>query len=342
MEKLLIWYRLNLKRYIRKRSTWIPIGGLILLILLINSISMPQADNLLVGIVTNESIYAGKVMELINHGNSCFELVDYQEDEDVMADVQNGTLECAFVFDSRFDEKMKKGNLRHAIEYFSSPFSTKGEVAKETLFAALLEYYSEVVLTQSEADLFAEKDPERMKIILEQNERFKTGDELFYMEEEYVPATKQVEERTIGKGLTTQGLIGLFIFLMMFLSFFQNDLLEDGYVQVLGRQEQCVYRILRMYAAVTPLVLAGVLLSIFGPSSRGVLEELFRMLLLILYSGIWICIMGRLPGKKDGITTWFLALAVSSAVICPVFYDLSSYIPALSIIKYCLPLGIYL
>lgn len=342
MEKCLIWYYLNLKKYIKKRSTWIPLAALLLLMVLLNSIRMPKADNLNVGIVTNDSVYAKAVIEQINQGNSCFCLQEYTDEQVVMEDVKKGTLECAFVLDPHFDDQLKKGTIRRSIMYYSSPFSTKGEVAKETLFAALLEYYSETVLKQSEKDLFSEEDSDRMQVILEQNERFKKSEDLFYMKEEYVALADQKSNAFANRTFMTQGLVGLAIFLLMFLNYFQTDVNEDGYIQILSQSQRRNYRLIRMYAAATPMIMIGGLFVLLSTSSRGLLQEIIRMLLLILYSGIWNLVIDHIPHKKDVIATWFLALAVISAVICPIFYDFSFFIPILNILKYCLPLGIYI
>ena len=50
MEKAIVWYKLWLKLYIKRPSTWIFAVAVGLLLWVISSISLPDSSNLLVGV----------------------------------------------------------------------------------------------------------------------------------------------------------------------------------------------------------------------------------------------------------------------------------------------------
>lgn len=53
MSKVLVWYQLFLKVYLKKRSTWIQLAGMLLLVIFILSIHIPDGKNMSAGFCTS-------------------------------------------------------------------------------------------------------------------------------------------------------------------------------------------------------------------------------------------------------------------------------------------------
>lgn len=153
----------HLKASLKKRSTWMVIISLLFLILIFKGISLPDNNNVTVGVVLNENAESQKIMDNIN---SIYNFSIYDEADSLRQDVKNGTLECGFIFDKSFDEKVKKGRLKNLVEYIYSPYTTKGAVIKETIYSAFLKGYSDLILSDSVVDVFgSDYDKETMEQI---------------------------------------------------------------------------------------------------------------------------------------------------------------------------------
>ena len=141
----------HLKASLKKRSTWMVIISLCLLILIFKDISLPDNKNVTVGVVLNENIESQKILENIN---SIYSFNIYDDEDSLKQDVKNGTLECGFIFDKSFDDKVNKGRIKNLVEYVYSPYTTKGAVIKETIYSAFLKDYSNLMLSDSIGDVF--------------------------------------------------------------------------------------------------------------------------------------------------------------------------------------------
>lgn len=94
-------------------------------------------------------------------------------------------------------------------------------------------------------------------------------------------------------------------------------------------------------ATVTVQSIAGFIL-IMTESNRGFFIELKAIILFVLLSALWVLVFGRLFRNEITYVSFIVTLIVVNLMICPVFIDLSVYVPALQYISYCFPLGIYL
>lgn len=253
-------------------------------------------------------------------------------------DVTSGKIDCGFIFADDFDEKMNEKNSRDLILYLATPFTSKGEVLKETVYAVLFQVYSENILSNAEKEIFDEHNEERMEQILEINKSYLEGNDVFQIQiEEVQEAPETFQEEPADR---IQGLVGLFIFLTMFLTYGHTQLKESDNVELaLGGKERWCYRYVKMLAAAFLPSVVGILLLINRTQSCGIYGEFGRVVLFVLLSAVWINIVGGALGRAEHLPTWILSFVIVHLIVCPVFYDFSQYVPAIAWIRYLLPLG---
>ncbi len=63
MEKYIVWYKLQLKLYSRKKMYWLQFIGMAIVLLVVSQISFPKQDNLAVGICCDGGKYAKQLTQ---------------------------------------------------------------------------------------------------------------------------------------------------------------------------------------------------------------------------------------------------------------------------------------
>ena len=342
MEKYVIWYVLSLKENIKKRGSWLAVLGMVFLVWVVSEISIPSYKNMQAGIWCGSSQSAYQIKEELLEAESEFEFVEYQSKEELYQDVTAGKIDCGFAFAEDFDEKMNTGEQKDLILYLSTPFTSKGEVLKETVYAAFFKIYSEHVLGDAETDIFGEHDEKRMEQLLEINQDYLQGNEVFQVHMEEIENAKMdvVEEKQVNE---IAGLIGLFVFLTMFLAYGRTQLRDSDNVELaLGKMERWCYRYVKMLASACIPSVAGMILIVSRTRGLGFCEESVRLVGFVLLCGLWINIVGSALGRAEHLPMWILAFVMVHLIVCPVFFDFSKYVPVIAKIRYLLPLGWYL
>lgn len=341
MPKILVWYQLFLKSYLKKKSAWIQIIAMILLAGLLAAVRIPDGNNMQAGIYMSESTKAEQVLWLLSEEGSTFQFVLYPGEEELQRDVESGALECGFVIAQDFDKKMEKGDVEDIVRYICTPMTSKGEVMKESFYAAFFQIYSDTLLENNEELFFGDQDDRRRDKWLETNHEFRQGSKIFQVEYHEVDNTvpKQDERGTY----PLQGVVGLMILLILFLShgrrFEPNGMAVE---KALFGKDRFFYSVCGMLAAGTVPALVGTILVICSGNSRGILQEISFMILLLLWAAVWTWLIGKLQRSLEGQISLVLIILVINILICPIFFDLSEYIPAMQYVKYISPLGLYL
>ncbi len=346
MERCLIWYRLWMKVFVRKKSYWLQLAGMILLLIVIASVSLPDSKNVMVGICINDSSYAEKISQGLINGNSVFEYKIY-DDNQLYEDILSGKIECGFIFSEDFDSKIDEGNLKNSITYVTTPLSSKGEVVKETVYSEILRIYSDNILKESENEIYGNGDnvsEERIRNLIEQNHIYQEGNDVFQLDIKEIdikyPDGVTGEKSKI---YPIQGMAGIVIFLIMFLAYGQKFDDTGNMVQkALTKREQFIYGYINTFAAGTLPAIVGIVLIAFLADSRGIVVELLMMLIFVLLSGVWIMIVGSIFRKSTTFVASIMTIVIANLLLCPVFLNLDMFVPAIKYISLIFPLGIYL
>ena len=177
------------KALLKKRQTWAVIVTLIFLAFVYSGITFPSIENTYIGVVTYGSKQADEMIDILSKRSALYEIKIYEDDDELKKDILNGTLECGFVFDENFDKFVDKGKLKNTIEYIYSPYTTKGLAAKETIFSAFLDTYSNKIWLKEYPKIFGSFDEDQKKEIIESmeksNEYYKGSNVIFDIESIY-------------------------------------------------------------------------------------------------------------------------------------------------------------
>lgn len=337
MGRYIVWYTLQLKAWVQRKTSWMQVLGMVLAALLVSQIHFPDAENTRIGICASPQESAQKILECLKAKESIFEFQEYTSEEDMRQDIVSGVIECGFVFSG---DDIQNG----AVTYICTPFSAKGLVAQETFYAAFFEGYSDKILMDSEAEVYGKSDEEITRELLAKKQEYLQKNEMFQMD---IIETEQKPEEEVshtgdisGKILPMRGMAGLFIFLILWMA--QARKFEDhgnGAAAAMERRQRWKFEYLGCLAEATIPALLGIVLILFAPENRGVVIETGHVLLLVFVSSFWVLVVGKLFQNSTTFAAWTLTIILAQLVVCPVFFDLAAFVPALQAVRWVFPLG---
>ena len=302
---------------------------------------MPQSDNVTVGIVETDGAHGKEVLQHLTQRESLFSFVMYDSKEALQEDVIAGKLECGFYFSNNFEKKFEHEKLKNSVSYLCTPLTTKGEVARETFYAALFEVYGAQMLSARTEQLFGDDAKAACDVLLANYEKYLKGNEVFQVNVEQTEAVETTEKEK--QVFPLHGLVALFLFLNLFVEYGRRFEAGSGkpYLALpapFGEE----FQMLGLLAAGTVPAVAGLVLLLCSRGSRGLLREISAMLLLLAACIVWIWIVGKWIQNLTSFTSHMFLLVLINLVFCPVLVDIAAYIPALKFVRYFCPVGIYL
>lgn len=341
MRKVIIWYGLLLKRNTKQITAWLMTAALILLMLVVQGIHMPSVKTMMIGLFCEQDGNIEKILcEDLENSHSQFTFVTYQDKEQMYQDVQSGKMECGFLIQGNFTKRVLQNNWRKCVTFIANPFTTKGEVAKETFFAAFFKEYSGQLLAQSEKEIFTQQDQKRLAKMKQSSDDFLQSD-FFYTD--IVPVDTKVRKEQNDHGTyPVQGIFAVFLLGMMYFANAKRYEPKGAWVQhAFSNRERFLFACVQELAAVTIPAVAGFALLLFVPQSRGLGQELLLFAIFFAYAIIWTALCAKIPGSTEGFLAYGIVMMVIAAIMCPVFWDVGAYIPVMRYLKYLIPVGVY-
>lgn len=341
MQKGLVWFAILLKENLKKGTTWLAAAAMLFLLCIVSGIRLPEMDNVSVGLCAGQNVQDCGILTELQSDFGAFQYVEYTDEEQMYQDVQSGKLECAFLLDEQFEQKVELGNLRDCVFYISSPYTTRGEVAKEAFFAAFFRSYSRKLLERNEAEIFVEHSSNRLEEMEKENEKFLQSD-FFRMDVVEIEQDVSPEMKT-GNCYPVQGIFGLFLLGFMYFANARQYEPKGKWVKCyFSGREGFLFSTLGTYAAATLPALVGIIFMLTIPVSRGWTVELLRLVLLVLTGAPWIVIYTKLSRSMEAFAANGLILFLAGALLYPIFWDIASWIPIVRYLRYLTPLGLWI
>ncbi len=339
MVKYMVWFTLQFKAWTRRRSSWMQVLGMVLLLLMVSHIRLPGIENTRIGVCAAPDVFSQRVLECLKDRESIFDFAEYQDQEEMRHDILAGRMECGFVF----FEDAEGDRFKNSASYICTPFSAKGLIAQETFYAAFFEVYSGQILIGNEKELFGKSSGEITRELLERRQAYLQENEMFRIDvietEQTVPQTSSAD----GAAKSTrpvQGTAGMFLFAILWMA--QGRKFErygNGVTAALERKERWKFAYLGCMAEALVPAAAGTVLILLSPGHRSALAEFASMLLFVLVTGFWVLAVGSFFKNSVTFAAWTAAILLVQLAVCPIFIDLAPYIPAIAVIRRLFPLG---
>lgn len=342
MEKYITWYRLLLKTWIKKKSSWLQLLILIVLVLFAAQVKLPDIKNTTIGICNCDGAFAEDIMQKLEERESVFTFQRFSDREAMQEAVIRGRLEAGFVFEKGLEENIKNQKKHRDITCMLTPLTTKAEVAGETVYAAFLERYSEELLIRKEQQVFGKNSSDISEMLLKRNEDYLRGDEVFQINFEET-AVNQEQKAQNAEIFPVRGLAALLIFVIILLEHGKKFEQRACCVEkALPPGDKACFEWIRYLAGSTIPAAAVLLMMAYIGSWTGILRETAGMFLLVTTSAFWMSFTGRLFRSRTAYASWIMTLAAANLFLCPIFVNVAEYVPAVRYVSCIFPVGIYL
>jgi hypothetical protein len=344
MKKILTYYALLLKMKLKSPGCYLELLAMALLVLFVSGIHFPAADNVKIGIVTSGSQNAASIYEKLKDSATLFAYQEEADAQELKQKVESGQYDCGFVFADDFDERCEEQDISGSVTYYCSGTTTKGAVAKESLYAAILEVESRLVLEKAEYKLYGDNDEERLNQIMEKFAEYVDSDEVFgiAMHEVESETERGSDEEEAATLYPVQGCVGILVFLIIFLYGLKK--FENGYAYpaALTKKEAAVFSLCGHLSSGTVAAIFGLILVALSGQSRGFGTELVRMILLVISSALWGLVASRIFRSYVSFLAQILIIVLVNVLLCPVIFDIVTYVRAFGFIRLLFPLGLYI
>ena len=375
-----VYYKLQLKLWLKHRICWLQILFLVLLLLVIGGIHIPDTKNSSIGLAGVTSGITQTIADRLMQKRDVYQFTTYEGTEELEQAVEAGELECGFVFDKEFAKQYEEGSFTDSITYVYTPFTTKGMAVRETVYGTVLELYGEKLLQQNQETIVGQSSEEISAMLAERYEYYLNSDAIFHTEVIYVETDVGMESDLRraepgsdgqagdadwpenGKPNLIRGVISCVIFLTVYLSGAScKEEKNQRFLSILEKGKRRSYECAGMLAAVTPMMLVGTGLSCLtilqsemldAASGAGVatatgigmviVTEILQMLLLIVVSILFTACTMCIWKKDMGMLSALPVLILLQIIICPVIFDMAVYVPAVKYIWYLCPIAYYL
>lgn len=188
-----VYYKLQLKLWLKHRICWLQILFLVLLLLVIGGIHIPDTKNSSIGLAGVTSGITQTIADRLMQKRDVYQFTTYEGAEELEQAVEAGELECGFVFDKEFAKQYEEGSFTDSITYVYTPFTTKGMAVRETVYGTVLELYGEKLLQQNQETIVRQSSEEISAMLADRYEYYLNSDAIFHTEVIYVETDAGME-----------------------------------------------------------------------------------------------------------------------------------------------------
>jgi hypothetical protein len=154
-----------------------------------------------------DSLSGNCLIDSLEEGSGMFVFRTAGSRGELEREVRRGGVECGFILPADYAERLAEGNLAGLITYVSSPYTRRGETAKETVFATFIRQYAPEILKDAAPELYETgdqpDDDEALDTLIRQKfDALREGSTIFHTEFRTV---KLSEENTAGESDEASG-----------------------------------------------------------------------------------------------------------------------------------------
>ena len=361
MNDRLIWLWLSVKRQLKRPLFVVFLLAVPAVMVFLSRLEQADSGRIAVAVYAEDETLAPEVIGLLESAEGVFEFYTVPSAEAVKEDVAARRAECGYIFGEDLKGKLDSGNYRRCITVISAPSTVLAELSTEVVYARLIEVYGRGLLkTYSEEGegLSFLPEEERWEALEPLYEKYASNGSTFSFE--YVTAEEAFGEDAPGGAGTLQGtdsaawedaadraentggLAGFpvrgagavcrFIMGLFSAAWLVKDEESGLFAAVSGnRRSFC-----RAVSAGAPVFLLGlsVLAAVFFSGGGGnLLKEAALMAAYAVLVAAFSMALERLLGRAEILLGLLPFLAIASLVICPVFADLSYFVPAFRLLR---------
>ncbi len=264
-----------------------------------------------------------------------------QDKEEMIRQIENGTLECGYVLPEGFYENILRGRKVRQITLYCSPASSAHKISYEVFFSELFEILSEDILKgylEENHFLEGKELQEARERLLALNRQYKGDGSTFH----FVYETTEEKEASRPENLNTlRGVIGVIIFFMCLLGL-GSCLDQRTLYRLLPGKTGKIFWSGSIHVAVLGSVLIGGVCILLSGTGGGVFNEIKGLFIYTLVLEIYLRGLQLFIKKSKVLYGLLPIMLLGCCLFCPVFIKLDRYLPGADWVSYLFPVTYYL
>ena len=331
------WFWLSCKRQLTHTFF---VAALLLVPVCLYAFTQVEEDDsgkVLIAMYSEDTEFVPRVFDVLLAQDGMFEFYICDTAEMLAEDVISRKAECGYVFKEGFREILDSRDFKRSILVYSAPSTIAAELSQEVVFAGLFEVYGEYLLGQfaEESDVFAGMDTVQVREELMDAYRDEIDSGSTFSFQYETLSTEPIESGNARIAFPVRGMLAIYLMIIGLFSVVALRQDEDrGLFITLSHGERVPCK---LAAVAAPVCMAGIsvliTLLITGNFEHGMREVpllLVYMVMIVLVSYV-LKLLIRDPVVLCGLIPIFI---LCSMVVCPVFFDVSQWVPELKLIRY--------
>lgn len=277
----------------------------------------------------------------------------YDSEEAVKEEVASARAECGYCIPADLQQKLEKGKYTKIIKSYESPQSSLQTVCEEALFAEIFSLYEETTFGEQAAGLICEELEENQKQTIKEEERLEIANRAEELLEKYryngstfqfayetyaENAEQKIEEKSF---ISVKGILALAIYICGLCG--TLDTLEDEKKGIIVRlKSRKTFQVLTIYMPIFMMSFVTVICLVITGQMQDVAKELLGMIIYQIIMIIYCLLLKKLCRKEESLVAAMPVLILASVIVCPVFIDLSQFIPVFRVLEKVFPMSYYL
>ena len=339
LQKWFLRFGILVKKQLTMPSFYITAGLFVLIYVLIGGSVFPSVDQNVIGLAGGGGAETARLMAELADADSIYDFRIYDSADALRLAVEGGRADCGFFFKDEVEQILNREEgaevpeLQGCVDYYYTTSTTKGEAAKESVYAVMLEASSPKILDRmiASGSLFSDTSSALIDEALAERERILAEERLFEVHFEIVNAAaaepvqtkKTTKESENGKRLFAALIFAAALFFAAVI--FRSD--ERAVCSVL-RGERTGYRLAVVLA---PLMLLA--LFIFAAQfflAPADLPWVLRALVLTVPTALWAVLFTSLFKNE----TMYLYVSLGVVLVACVVTLTGNELPFLKSVQY--------
>ncbi|MBQ7359577.1 MAG: hypothetical protein IJW63_05735 [Lachnospiraceae bacterium] len=337
MKSFGVVWQITLKRLFARRSFWVVLLLLPLLIVAIQGLEKEQEQGLRAAVYSKETIWQE---HLTGAGIPSFYFVDSLEN--LKDEVLHGNAECGYYIQEGLLQAFAEDDWYWQVEVYESSNSMFTKLINEALFSRLFQ----VVSSEWYLDYMGKKLVEagastsEMEVLDALSQNMLSG-ETFQVETVLLTKTNEIQQEKEPENLlSTRSVVAAMIYLVSLLAVM--DVVRDREKMHFPVKQRVWAAFCTIFHPTLMVAMVGGIGILVTETERRNWNELFGLLGLIILTTLYGILLSLVVRRERWMYGVIPVLFVGALVCCPVFVDLGSIIPIFQWIEKLFPVAFYL
>lgn len=349
MNKVAIWFFLSCKRQVKRPFFLFLLILFPLAMIGIRQTERQDTEGIKIAFYMEEDpaggeaerIFFDRVREQLLKDQEAFTFYECSDSTELLKEVSARNAECGYVFNQGVLEKLDSGKYKNSIQLVTAPSTVAAKLSTEVVFASMFQVYGEKLLKDyaEKNDLFhVVSFEEAWKELKPLYEKYSSDGSTFSFN--YSTYGQSGGQEAAGMGMKpafpVRGLVAVYVFLTGLFSAVM--LWEDEKRGLFLPVQASVRHICALSSMAAPVFLAAVsglaALWLTGEAA-GMGKETGLMAVYVVLTAVFSWILHRVIRQQLVLCSLIPFAAMASLLVCPVFVDISAFVPSVRLLRLC-------